>query len=65
MGGEDIKAARVAAGLTQQGMNDKTGIPKRTIGNWETGVNQCPAWAERLIIKELEEIKTHVEAKTP
>lgn len=52
----EIKMARKAAGLTQQGMSDIFGIPKRTIGNWETGVNSPPDWAERLIIEKLHSI---------
>ena len=52
----EIKLARKAAGLTQQSMSDIFGIPKRTIGNWETGVNSPPDWAERLIIEKLQSI---------
>lgn len=45
-----IKDLRKAAGLTQQQLSDLLGIPKRTIGNWETGVNKCPEYLEKLII---------------
>lgn len=51
-----IKEARQAAGLTQQAMSDLLGIPKRNIENWEGGQRKPPAWAERLIIKELQRI---------
>lgn len=56
-----IKEARKAAGLTQQAMSEKLNIPKRTIENWESGVNSCPEWAEKLIVEKLEEMK--MEAK--
>ena len=52
-----IKEARQAAGLTQQGMSQLLGIPKRTIENWESGSRVPPEWAERLIVAELQRIK--------
>lgn len=48
-----IKEARLRAGLTQQQMSDRLGIPKRTIENWEGGQRSCPEWAERLILEKL------------
>ena len=44
-----IKELRVRAGLTQQGMAIKFGIPKKTIENWEQGVSSCPNYVEDLI----------------
>jgi hypothetical protein len=32
------------------------GIPVRTIENWEGGQRECPEWAERLIVAELDRI---------
>jgi len=55
-----IKEARLAASLTQAAMSEKMDIPKRTIQNWETDVNKCPAWAEKLIIAELERMGTNM-----
>lgn len=49
-----IKESRAKAGLTQQKMSDKLGIPKRTIEDWERGRRTPPAWAEKLVKKELE-----------
>jgi DNA-binding transcriptional regulator YiaG len=54
---ESIKNARKEAGLTQAGMSELTKIPQRTIQEWEGGRRKCPPWAERLILKELAEIK--------
>ena len=45
-----IKEARLAANLTQKKMSEMTGIPKRTIENWESETRSCPSWAEKLII---------------
>lgn len=52
-----IKDARKAAGLTQQQMADMTGIPKRTIQNWEGGINEPPKWVSNLVIDKLEQIR--------
>lgn len=52
-----IKEARQAAGMTQQQMADLTGIPKRTIENWDSGKSNPPEWAEQLILDKLDEIK--------
>lgn len=51
-----IKEARQAAGLTQQGVTDTLGIPKRTLQDWETGKRTPPGWAEALVIEKLERI---------
>ena len=53
----NIKESRLEAGLTQQKMSDLTGIPKRTIEDWEAGRRTPPSYVERLVIKELKEIK--------
>ena len=48
-----IKEARINAGLTQQGLSDWLGIPKRTIENWESGQRRCPEWCERLVVEKV------------
>lgn len=48
-----IKDARLRAGLSRPDMHRETGIPLRTIENWEGGQRKCPEWAERLIVAEL------------
>lgn len=53
-----IKEARLSAGLTQQRMSEILEIPKRTIGDWETGARTPPTYVEKLIIRELERIAT-------
>ena len=52
----DLKAARIAAGLTQQAMSDLLLIPKRTIEDWENGRRQPPPYVERLVLNELKRI---------
>lgn len=52
-----IKAAREAAGLTQAEMSEIFEIPKRTIGNWETGDRKPPAYVEKLIVEKLNQMK--------
>lgn len=51
-----IKEARHKAGLSQQKMADLTGIPRRTIEDWERGVRKPPEWAENLIVEKLLQI---------
>lgn len=52
-----IKEARISANLTQDAMEEKLGIPKRTIQDWEAGRRNPPEYVERLVIAELERIK--------
>ena len=51
------REARKAARLTQKEMADLLGIPKRTIGNWETEVNTPAEWVWRLVEEKLESMK--------
>lgn len=52
-----IKSARLAAGLTQEEMSKRFGIPLSTIKRWDSGVSIPPEWAARLILEKLEEEK--------
>ena len=51
-----IKEARQAAGLSQQGVTDTLGIPKRTLQDWESGKRTPPGWAEALVVEKLKRI---------
>lgn len=51
-----IRDARKAAGLSQQGVTDTLGIPKRTLQDWEAGKRTPPGWAEALVIEKLGKI---------
>lgn len=54
---EQFKAARKAAGLTQQGMEDRLQIPRRTVQDWEKGRMVPPPYVQRLVLDALEIIK--------
>ena len=45
-----IKSERIRLGLTQHQLSELTGIPFRTIQNWETGQRKCPEYVERLLL---------------
>ena len=60
-----IKDARQAAGLSQQGVTDTLGIPKRTLQDWESGKRTPPGWAEALVIEKLEKIAQDSQAARP
>ncbi len=48
-----ITEARKKANLNQSEFARLFEIPLRTVQNWEANKSNCPAWAEKLIIKEL------------
>ena len=50
----NIREARMKYGITQQQLSNITGIPKRSIENWETGSRKCPEYVERLVLESLE-----------
>lgn len=54
---EKLKAARRAAGLSQQKMADRTEIPKRTIQDWEAGISTPPPYVQRFVLNELESLR--------
>ena len=58
-----IRDARRLAGLSQQGVTDTLGIPKRTIQDWESGKRTPPGWAEALVIEKLEKIAQDNQAR--
>ena len=51
-----IREARRAAGLTQMEMAQRFGIGRRTIQDWEAGTHKCPDWAERMIVRGLNDM---------
>lgn len=58
---EQLKAARKAAGMTQQGMADRMLIPKRTIEDWDRGTRVPPLYVQRFVLNELESLKQEKE----
>jgi len=44
-----IRHIRASTGLSQAAFADKYGIPKRTVENWESGVNAPPQYVIDLL----------------
>lgn len=51
----NIKEARIKHGLTQKQLSEITGIPERTIQNWEGGQRKCPEYVENMVAGLLEQ----------
>ena len=58
-----IKDARRLAGLSQQGVTDALGIPRRTLQDWESGRRTPPGWAEALVVEKLNKIAQDNQAR--
>lgn len=52
-----IKEIREKHGLSKTQLSDVSGIPYRTIQNWEAGVRKCPEYVEKLLAFYLENRK--------
>jgi transcriptional regulator with XRE-family HTH domain len=50
-----IKEARIQHGLTQTQLSQITGIPFRTIQNWEGGQRKCPDYVEKMVLNLLDQ----------
>ena len=53
----EIKKARLAAGLTQSEMSKRFEIPLDTIKKWDSGAANPPVWAAKLLLEKLQEAK--------
>lgn len=51
-----IREKREEIGMSRAELSRQLEIPIRTLENWESGKNQPPAWAEKLIIDKLDQI---------
>ena len=51
----NLREARLAAGLTQAEMSRIFEIPVRTIENWEAGTRKPPAYVEKMLWRELQQ----------
>lgn len=54
---ERLKEARNTAGLTQKTMVERMLMPRRTLEDWERGVNIPPEYIQRLVLNELEALR--------
>ena len=52
---ERIKETRMKYGLTQKRVSDLTGVPKRSIENWESGQRRCPDYVTGMIVNILDQ----------
>ena len=50
-----IKEARIKYGLTQTQVSNLTGVPFRSIQNWEGGQRKCPAYVEKMVVDILDQ----------
>lgn len=56
-----IRDARTKAGLTMKELSERTGVPYRSLQNWESEERTPPPYVEKMILKELEN-KEHKES---
>lgn len=54
---DELKQARISTGLSQQAVSDKLEIPRRTIQNWESGVNVPPDYVAKWYLEKLKALK--------
>lgn len=54
-----MKELRIKYNLTQKQLSEVTGIPVRTIQNWEGGQRKCPEYIIELIKFKLENLETN------
>jgi transcriptional regulator with XRE-family HTH domain len=52
---ERIKKTRMKYGLTQKQVSDITGVPHRSIQNWEGGQRSCPDYVTGMIVNILDQ----------
>ena len=60
----NIKEARIRYELTQKQLSEITGIPERTIQNWEGGQRKCPDYVEKMVLDTLEQKFSQPDYKT-
>ena len=59
-----IRYARMKHGLTQTQLSQITGIPKRTIENWEGGQRKCPDYVANMVVNLLDQKFNQPDYKT-
>lgn len=55
--GAQIRARRIAAGITQRALVAATGIPRSSICNWERGRRAMPQEAAQRLLSAIQEMK--------
>ena len=59
-----IRSERIRLGLTQHQLAEITGVPFRTIQNWEGGQRKCPDYVEQMILDKLNQMFDQPNYKT-
>lgn len=59
-----IKSERIRLGLTQKQLAEITGVPHRSIENWEGGQRKCPDYVEKMILDKLNQMFDQPDYKT-
>ncbi len=59
-----IKSERIKHGLTQEQLAKITGVPVRTVQNWEGGQRKCPDYVEKMILDKLNQLFDQPNYKT-
>lgn len=57
-----IREARIKSGLTMKELAEETGIPYRSLQNWESEERTPPPYVEKMILRELERKESLTEA---
>ena len=60
----NIKSERIRHNLTQEQVSNITGVPVRTIQNWESGIRKCPDYVEKMILDKLNQMFDQPDYKT-
>ncbi|MDU5281435.1 MAG: helix-turn-helix transcriptional regulator [Dialister sp.] len=50
---DQLKELRKKNNMTQSGLSKMLEVPKRTIENWEGGVNSPPEYVQKLILEKM------------
>lgn len=50
---DELKKARKEINITQEGLSKLLEVPKRTIENWEGGINKPPEYVQKLILEKM------------
>lgn len=50
---DELKELRKQNNITQEGLSKLLEVPKRTIENWEGGINKPPEYVQKLILEKL------------
>lgn len=59
-----FRTARKELGLSQRAFAEASGIPRRTIEDWEREVNTPPCWVQKLVLGEMERMEEKTAEKS-